>query len=365
MITDLETLVTTESPTADIAATARCAHVVAQLGRRLLGREPEWHVVDGRPHLSWSFGDRPSVLLLGHLDTVWPLGSLARLPYAVTDGRLTGPGCFDMKAGLVLMLHAVAELSDRNGVVLLVTSDEETGSATSQNLIEATARAVGAALVLEASADGALKTARKGVSTFEVSVRGRAAHAGLEPELGANAAVELAHQVLAVAALTDAAARTTVTPTVLSAGATTNTVPAAASMAVDVRAFTAAEQQRVAAALGTLRPTIAGTQVRVRPVTTRPPLPASASAALFERAVLAASRLGLPAPQAIEVGGGSDGNITAGLGTPTLDGLGAVGAGAHADDEHVLVEHLPDRAALLSAVVADLLAYPLPRHARQ
>jgi glutamate carboxypeptidase len=361
MLEDLRTLVTCESPTADLAAVSRCADAVAGLGARLLGFPPERELADGRPHLIWRCGPAPTVLLLGHFDTVWPLGSLLRLPFAVRAGRATGPGCFDMKAGLVQLLHAMAGLPDPAGVTILLTSDEETGSASSRPLIEALAGESNAALVLEGSADGALKTARKGVSCFRLQVSGRAAHAGLEPELGANAAVELAHQVLAVAALADPELGTTVTPTVLAAGTTTNTVPAEASAAIDVRAFTAAEQLRVAAALQGLRPTVPGTAVRVGAGLHRPPLPPSASSELYDRARRAAARLGLPALRSVAVGGGSDGNLTAGAGTPTLDGLGAVGGGAHADEEHVLVAQLPARAALLAELVEDLLAEPPPR----
>jgi glutamate carboxypeptidase len=269
---------------------------------------------------------------------------------------LRGPGCFDMKAGLVMALHAIALLPDPAGVTLLVTGDEELGSRSSRALIEQEARGCAAALVLEASADGgAVKTERKGVSNYEVRVHGLAAHAGLEPERGVNATVEVAHQVLAVAALGDPSLGTTVVPTVLSAGTTTNTVPAGAVFAVDVRARDVAEQQRVDAAMRGLRPVLAGARLEVTGGPNRPPLPASASAALYARATVLARQLGLGELGCAAVGGGSDGNFTAGVGTPTLDGLGAVGGGAHADHEHVLVDALVPRTALLSALIADLL----------
>jgi glutamate carboxypeptidase len=210
-------------------------------------------------------------------------------------------------------------------------------------------------LVLEASADGgALKTERKGVSIYQVRVTGRAAHAGLEPERGVNASVELAHQILAVIALADPDRGTTVTPTLLAAGTTANTVPAAGEFAVDVRVRDAAEQRRVDEAMHALRPTLPGAGLEVTGAANRPPLPASASAALFDRARELAAVLGLPPLAQAAVGGGSDGNLTAGVGTPTLDGLGAVGGGAHADDEHVLVAELPGRAALITALVIEL-----------
>jgi glutamate carboxypeptidase len=240
-----------------------------------------------------------------------------------------------------------------------LTGDEEIGSPSSRELIEEEARGASAALVLEASADGgALKTERKGVSLYEVGVVGRAAHAGLEPERGVNAALELAHQLLVVSSLGDPDAGTTVTPTVAQAGTTTNTVPARGSFAVDVRARTAAEQDRVHQAMVGLRTVVPGASLEITGGPNRPPLEAAASAELFDRATALAAQLGLPAPTRAAVGGASDGNFTAGVGTPTLDGLGAVGGGAHADDEHVLVEQLSGRTALLAALVSDLLAEP-------
>lgn len=353
MLTEVRALVECESPSADLAAVARSAEVVARVGTARLGVAPETLVLDGRTHLRWRLGAAPSrVLLLGHHDTVWPLGSLAVHPCTVEGGVLRGPGCFDMKAGLVMAFHAAEGL---DGVTLLVTGDEELGSPSSRELVEAEARAATAALVLEASADGALKTERKGISVYEVHVTGRAAHAGLEPERGVNATIELAHQVLAVSALADPTAGTTVTTTVAHAGTTTNTVPASGSFAVDVRGKTMAEQERVHKAIHALRPVLPGAQIEVTGEMNRPPLEAAASAALYERVCRIAARLGLPEPTRAAVGGGSDGNLTAGVGTPTLDGLGAVGGGAHAADEHVLVEELPGRTALLRALVEELL----------
>jgi glutamate carboxypeptidase len=359
---DLRNLVECESPSSDLVAVARSADAVARIGTARLGIAPEYLVVEGRTHLRWRLGSGPSrVLLLGHHDTVWPRGSLATHPWSVEGGVVRGPGCFDMKAGLAMAFEALAGLEDRDGVTLLVTGDEEIGSPTSRALIEEEARRAPAALVLEASADGgALKTERKGVSLYDVHVLGRAAHAGLEPELGVNATLELAHQALVVSALADPATGTTVTPTVMSAGTTTNTVPAEGSFAVDVRVRTVAEQARVDVALRTLRTVVPGASLEITGGPNRPPLDASASAALFARACDAAQRLGQPLPVAAAVGGGSDGNFTAGVGTPTLDGLGAVGGGAHAADEHVLLDAIPGRTALLAALVADLLADPGP-----
>ena len=360
LLLDARTMIECESPSADLAAVANSADVVARIGTERLGVEPERIVLDGRTHLRWRFGSGPSrVLLLGHHDTVWPIGSLETHPCTVEDGVLRGPGCFDMLVGVAMMFHAVADLDDADGVTILVTGDEELGSPSSRGLIEDEARGAEAALVLEASADGgALKTERKGVSLYDVRVVGRAAHAGLEPERGVNALLELAHQALVVSGLTDPSSGTTVTPTSARAGTTTNTVPAEGSFAVDVRVRTLAEQDRVEAAMRDLTAVLPGARVEVTGGPNRPPLEAASSAALLARARAVAAGLGLPEPAPTAVGGASDGNFTAGVGTPTLDGLGAVGGGAHADDEHVLVAEIPGRTALLRGLVADLLAHP-------
>jgi glutamate carboxypeptidase len=360
LLADIESLVTCESPSADRSAVARSADAVARLGDRLLGASPDVIVLDGHTHLRWRLGVGPRrVLLLGHHDTVWPIGSLATHPFGVTGGLLRGPGCFDMKAGVVMALHATAALIRAGGdpaVTILMTGDEELGSPGSRSLIEAEAAQCAAALVLEASADGgALKTERKGVSLYQVRAIGRAAHAGLEPERGVNATTELAHQILAVSALADPRWGTTVTPTLLSAGTSTNTVPAAGEVAVDVRVSSESEQRRVDEAMSALRPVLDGSRLEVTGGPNRPPLPGSSSSALFARASELAAELGLGPLSNVAVGGGSDGNFTAGVGTPTLDGLGAVGGGAHADDEHVVVSELPGRTALVAALVADLV----------
>jgi glutamate carboxypeptidase len=370
ILADIETLVRCESPSSVLDAVSRSADLVAALGREHLGTGPERIVTDGCTHLRWRLGadSGPSggVLVLAHHDTVWPLGSLETHPFSVRDGVLRGPGCFDMKAGLVLALHALAELGSASqfapgGVTLLVTGDEELGSPTSRGLIEAEAAGCRAALVLEASADGgALKTARKGVSLYEVRAVGRAAHAGLEPERGVNATVELAHQVLAVAGLADAALGTTVTPTALSSGTVSNTVPASGAFSVDARMWDTAEQARVHAAMSSLLPVVPDAVLQVSGGPNRPPLAAAASERLFALASSVAAELGLPPLTSAAVGGASDGNYTAGVGTPTLDGLGAVGGGAHADHEHVLVDSLPGRAALLAALIGTLLTEEAP-----
>jgi glutamate carboxypeptidase len=360
MLEDIAELVGCESPSADLAAVARSADVLAAVGQRRLGVPPEKIVLDGHTHLRWRFGSGPpTVLLLGHHDTVWPIGSLRDRPYEVTDGILRGPGCFDMKVGIVQALHAVAELDDRDGVTLLVTGDEELGSPSSRSLIEQEAAGAAAALVLEASAArGALKTARKGMSRYVVHVEGLAAHAGLEPERGINAGVEVAHQILAVLALADPSRGTSVVPTAMSAGSAGNTVPASGTFVVDVRVRDIDEQRRVDLALRELRPAVPGARLSIEGGPNRPPLPPSASEALYKRAAAVARDIGLPVPGRAAVGGASDGNLTAGVGTPTLDGLGAVGGGAHADSEHVVVAEIPHRAALVAALTRALLEQP-------
>jgi glutamate carboxypeptidase len=347
MTTDLKALVEVESPSADEKATAMSADAVAALGETHLGTRPE----RTGNHLAWRHGPTRT-LLLGHHDTVWPVGTLARWPFRVDGTRATGPGCFDMKAGLVQMFHALATLPSLDGITVVVNADEEVGSPSSQELIRDAVSGATAALVCEPSAAGALKTARKGIARYELRVTGRAAHTGLDPANGINAGVELAHQIIAVAHL--GGGDTTVTPTVLRAGTTTNTVPAEASLAVDVRAFEDAEFARVDRALRALRPRVAGTTITVHGDAHRPPLPPSASAGLFQTAGDVAADLGLRRPDGVAVGGASDGNVTASLGVPTLDGLGAVGGNAHAEGEWVDLAAMAERAAFLAALVTRL-----------
>ncbi|MCA1708196.1 MAG: M20 family metallopeptidase [Actinobacteria bacterium] len=350
MVEALDELVREESPSNDPDASKRCAQLLAAMGARLLGSAPEILEIDGRSHLRWSFGT-PRVLVLGHLDTVWPLGTAARWPFSIRDDIASGPGAFDMKAGLVQMLFALRSLDDLDGVMVLINSDEEIGSPTSRELIETSAVGLQAALVLEPSADGALKIARKGTSSFEVLIAGRAAHAGLDPESGVNATIELAHQILRIKELADPLRGTTVTPTVITGGTTVNTVPSAASVHIDVRAESADEQARVERGLRDLEPVLAGAGMELGCGPTTPPLPASASAKLFAEAQLIASSLGIGPLEGVSVGGGSDGNRTAAVGIPTLDGLGAVGGRAHAEGEYVSVRAMPERAALVAELV--------------
>jgi len=255
-----------------------------------------------------------------------------------------------MLGGIVQALHGLAVLDDLAGVELLFSADEEVGSLDSRELIEERAQACGAVLVLEPSADGGvLKTGRKGCGTFEVVVTGRAAHAGLEPENGVNALVEVARQVLAIDGIGRPEVGTTVTPTVAVAGTADNVVPAQARIRVDVRVESAEEKERVEAAMAALAPVDDAAVVEVSGAVNRPPMPESASATLMPLVEHIAPDLG-----GIAVGGGSDGNFTAAIGVPTLDGLGAVGGGAHADHEWIDVTAMPERARLVSGLVAAL-----------
>ncbi|MGH2811635.1 MAG: M20/M25/M40 family metallo-hydrolase, partial [Actinomycetota bacterium] len=263
MVDLLGEIVSAESPTQDFDATASCSRVVSGAGTGLLVQEPERIEIEGRTHLRWRFGDRARVLVLGHFDTVWPIGTIDRWPFSVEADNASGPGVFDMKAGIVQGLFAVQALDSPEGVEILFTSDEEVGSPTSRPIIEEAARQVAGVLVLEPSFGGALKVARKGVSGYSIDVEGRAAHAGLEPDMGYNALVELAHQVIAVAKIARPEVGTTLTPTVASAGTARNTVPAQARFYVDVRATTTAEQQRVDSEITKLSPAISGTQIKV------------------------------------------------------------------------------------------------------
>ena len=355
MLSDLEHLVSIESPSHDVEAITRSAGAVRDVIERRLGRHAELVDSPAGPHVHARFGPTSRVLLVGHHDTVFPLGALAARPFAVRDGRATGPGVFDMKAGIVQAIHALTLLDELDGIEMLITADEEVGSKTSRALIEERAMACGAVLVLEPSADGgALKTARKGTGTFEVIVHGRAAHAGLEPEKGINSLVAAAQLITRIATFGDPEKETTVTPTVATAGTADNVVPALTRVRVDARVVAPGEKERVEHLMSTLSSDVPGAAVEVSGGLDRPPMPESASTSLFALAVAAAEDAGWPAVRGVAVGGGSDGNFTAAIGVPTLDGLGAVGGGAHADHEYVLTDTMVDRARLVAAIVAEL-----------
>ncbi|MEV2245744.1 2-dehydropantoate 2-reductase [Streptomyces sp. NPDC049970] len=302
-------------------------------------------------------GDRP-VLLLGHYDTVWPTGTLDRWPFRRDGDRITGPGVFDMKAGLVQAVWALRALDalglPRPACTLMLNGDEETGSLTSSEDIVAEARNSRAALVFEAAADGAVKTARKGVGLFTVTVTGREAHAGLDPQAGASAVDELAHQIVRLADLRDLGAGTSLNVGVIEGGTRSNVTAGLAVARLDVRVATAAEQDRIGAALAGLRPVDGRTSVEVtggwnRPVFERTP----AVAELAELARSCAAELGCDLREAA-VGGASDGNFVVAAGVPVLDGIGAVGSGAHARSENTSVAGMVERAALTAMVLTTL-----------
>lgn len=365
ILADIERVISLETPSSDKEAVAAGARDFAELLRERLGAEAELLTVENTTHLRLRFGTGPArVVLLNHQDTVWPHGTLERIPFSTDDGILRGPGSFDMLTGAIMSVHATAILRDHlgegglDGLSILVTGDEEIGSLSSSDLIRAEAAEAKAVYVMEASAGGALKLERKGTSNYVLVFRGRASHAGLEPEKGINAGMALALALPLVADIADASAGTTVVPTVISAGTTSNTVPAEARVDIDVRARTAAELERVDAAIRDLatKPQVEGSTTEVLGGINRPPFEPEQSAALFSRAEKLSAQLGLPAPEGVSVGGASDGNFTAGDGIPTLDGLGAVGDGAHAEHEHAVIDQIAPRTALLAALIADQLA---------
>jgi glutamate carboxypeptidase len=358
MASRLRALVEAESPSGDIAALRRAAALLGTMVAEDAGRPATiLELAGGTPALLLEATAAPRVLVLCHVDTVWPRGTLATMPFSIEDGRATGPGVFDMKGGIVVALEALRTSAARDAITLLVTGDEETGSAASRSIIEQTAAAAAAVLVLEGSGPGgALKDARKGVGLYEIEIDGRASHAGTAPEAGVNATVELARLVLDLAALADPVAGTTVTPTVVRSGTTTNTVPAHARVGVDVRAWRASELARVDAAIRARRPALEGAVVRVGGGPNRPPLEQEMSAGLLGLAREVAEEEGLGPLAAVRVGAGSDGNLTAALGIPTLDGLGPVGGDGHAPGEWVDLASLAPRARLVARLVERIVA---------
>jgi glutamate carboxypeptidase len=370
LLDDLRRLVEHETPSRD--GSALDAFAVALANRfRLLGASdvqtiPNPDAAAGGHAVRARFPGRdeslPPTLILGHFDTVWPIGTLAaRMPWRVENGRAHGPGVYDMKAAIVQFTAAWRMLqesgqSPARPAVVLFTPDEEIGSPGSRPLIEAEAGQAARVLVLEPPlTGGVLKTARKGIGAFTLTITGRAAHAGVEPEKGCSAVVELAHQILAISALNDPATGTTVNVGVISGGTVPNVIPGSATARIDVRAWTTAEAARVESALRSLQPVTPGTTLAIEGGFNRPPMERTpAIASLFEQAqALARESLGLNLSEG-STGGGSDANFTAALGVPTLDGLGTDGAGAHAEHEHILVDSLPDRAALLALLLSSL-----------
>jgi glutamate carboxypeptidase len=352
----LAELVFIETPTGDAAAISTAQDLINSWIKPVLGADGARLNVDGTEHLFWRATKSPRVLLLGHLDTVWPKGTTETRPFTLDGDRATGPGVFDMKAGIVIMAEVLALVARPQDVAVLLTSDEEIGSPTSRALIECEAGQVDAVLVLEPSLDGALKTTRKGGSIYQFEIRGRAAHAGLEPESGRSALMELAHVVLEMPRLADAGRGTTVNPTVATAGTVTNVIPDHAEVKVDVRAWTMDELVRVDEALAQMRPVTPDVELTLTGGINRPPMEVELSRDLFAVACRAAQGLHHPRPEAVGAGGASDGNFTAAIGTPTLDGLGPIGGGAHAVDEWVSVASVMARIDLVASMIDELTA---------
>ena len=353
-----ESLVAIESPTTDKGAVDRCGAALASRLEAIGGRVSRLPRIHRGDHLIAEFGCGASqILLLGHFDTVWPVGQLDRMPLTRSGGRLHGPGVFDMKAGIAIAMLATRALLEvgpklDHRIVMLWTTDEDVGSETSRAEIEDEARRSRAVLVLEPSLPGgAVKTSRKGCGSYEIVVRGVSAHAGIEPQKGASAVQELAHQILRVNALQDLARGISVNVVQVTGGLRSNVIPDEARATVDVRLPTAAAAAEIAAAFSGLQAIDGRTTVEAAGGVDRPPLERTELVErLYKQARDVARQLGEELAEG-GTGGGSDGNFTAALGVPTLDGLGAVGDGAHALHEHVEIETLADRAALVAGLI--------------
>ena len=365
MVQLLGRFVRAESPSHDKSAVDSFGRIVAAEWRK---RGARVHVLKQRErgnHLFvrlWRGPERPAgrILLLGHLDTVYDRGSLAAMPFKVTGGRAWGPATFDMKGGLVLALAAVDALSRaririRKEIACLWTSDEEIGSSSSSAVIEREARRSDAVLVLEPSGEphGALKTTRKGVGEIELRVIGRAAHSGLKPEDGINAVHELALQTVKVSKWNQPKRGISVHVNVATGGTRSNVIAAEARAQVDVRVSRASDMRVIEKRFRNLRPILKGARLEVRGGFSRPPLERKMCATLYEHAAELGAWMGIPISET-SAGGGSDGNITAAIGIPTLDGLGAIGENAHSARENVLIRALAPRAALIAALLATL-----------
>jgi len=372
MIALLKKLVETESPTNDKKAVDRVGAILAEASRNLgahLVFHPQEkrgdHIVAkwGRPHpQSLPRGERETkggILLLGHMDTVFPLGTLKTMPFYEKDGKVFGPGVLDMKAGLVIGLSAIAALQEagkmpKRPVTFLFTSDEEVGSQTSRSLIEEIAAGADLVLVLEAALlDGSLKTWRKGVGDFTVRTHGRAAHAGGAHAEGRNAIEEMAHQNLAIQEMTDYEKETTLNVGEICGGTTRNVVPEFAEIAIDLRVLQPGEYERVEKEMHALRPVLDGTSLEVIGELNRPPMPFDEQMQrTFAKAQKIARNIGMDL-KAGGTGGASDANFVSPLGIPVLDGLGAVGEGLHSSREFLFKESLAEKARLLAALIRE------------
>jgi len=360
MLQTLQRLVETESPSDNKAAVDQAGSYLAQEFERQGGRVTIHRVVDFGNHLQVEFpgrsGQKP-VMLLGHFDTVWPLGTLANMPFRVAGGRAYGPGVLDMKTGIVMLMYALRALNelgirDHRPVTVLLDTDEEIGSDSSRSLIESIARQCEAVLVLEPAqgTQGSLKTSRKGVGAYTIHVHGQASHAGVDFEKGHSAILELSRQILEVAKFTDVGRGITVNPGVVRGGTRSNVVAAEASVDVDIRIARVADAGELEQKFSGLRPFDPHCRLEVTGGLNRPPMERTpGTVRLLEAAQNLAKSLGMDLGESA-TGGGSDGNFTSALGIPTLDGLGAVGEGAHAAHECIFLDHLPLRTALLAGL---------------
>lgn len=363
MLSLLRTFVLAESPSLEKSSADRCCAIIAQAWRKLGPRVERLAQQHRGDHLrvTWQLPkSRPAgqLLVLGHYDTVYATGTLASMPFRISAGKAYGPGAFDMKAGIVQALFALEALQQlqtplNKRIVFLWTSDEEIGSDSSRKLIETEARRSDAVFVLEPSFGprGLVKTARKGVGEAEIIVHGRASHAGLAPEEGVNAVHELAQQVTRLQQWNNLRRGISVNADVIEGGTRVNVIAERARAVVDLRALRLADMRQLEKRLRALRPLTRGARLEIHGGFNRAPMERKVSAALFARAKSLASQMGLSVGECV-AGGGSDGNLTAALGIPTLDGLGAVGDGAHSAHEHIIAKTMPQRAALLAALLA-------------
>ena len=354
----LEAVVNMDSPTVDKPLVDRLVHY---LGTRFqtLGGSVEYIPAERfGDHLVARFdgASKSRLLILGHTDTVFPAGEVGRRPFRIENDRATGPGVFDMKAGITLIWAALRASGPLpRPVTVLLTSDEEMGSPSSRELIEREAGAADAVLVLEPSLPGGgIKTSRKGVGRFTVMASGRAAHAGIDPSRGINAIEEIAHQIVLLQGMSDRARGTTVTVGVVQGGTRVNVVPAEAAVEIDVRITSNEEAARITKLIRALRPRLPGATLHIRGGINRPPMErTSDTGRLFEIARKIGEELGIRIEEG-STGGASDGNFTAAMGIPTLDGLGPIGDGAHSLEEYVEIASLPERAALIAGLIRQI-----------
>jgi glutamate carboxypeptidase len=362
MMSLLQRMVEIESPSDNKAAVDQMGAFLAHEFERLGGKVTFFPQKEAGNHLKAEFaGDagRP-VLLLGHFDTVWSMGTLANMPFRIDGGRAFGPGIYDMKAGIAMMIFALRALqgagSQHRPVTILLDTDEEVGSTTGRAVVEATAKSCEAVLVLEPSqgTKGHLKTSRKGVGDITIRVRGRASHSGVDFEKGRSAIVELARQLLEIVKFTDLERGITVNPGIVQGGTRSNVIAAEAWAEVDLRIARAADAAMLEQKFAALKPFDPDCTIEISGGMNRPPMERTAGTVrLFEIAREIAGSIGLALEES-STGGGSDGNFTSALGLPTLDGLGALGEGAHAVNESIVIEQLPIRTAVLAGLLQSL-----------